>query len=799
MKSRSLVIFFGVIICLIHKSNARSRCITPIGAYKPRNRNDVGRYIIDIPGNPKNYVANQRYNVTLKSNPLSRSLRSFKSFMITLESEKAENFADDVNVNQAVGHFEFGNDMLSMFSSVCPNTVLESNALLKTEVQLYWIAPPKNSGCVSIKATVIESRDNWFSEDGPLTKNLCEESTENDDTQPTILKHCCACNEAKYEIAFDGMWTRNTHPRDFPSDVWSTKFSEIIGASHKVDQSFWRYAGIASDGMRDLAETGYTKTLETELKDMSENIRTIIKAKGLQYPNITLTSFAVFRVDNQNHLISVVSKIMPSPDWIVGVSNLELCRPDCKWEEKRTLNLYPWDVGTDDGISYTSSDEPSLPRQPIRRIKPNSPNDPRSPFYDENGEDMKPIARLTLTRQRLYEKTCDEEALMAGNEVEEYSSPCATTSWDEWSPCSQPCGKGEMFRMRRYLNPDNADICSKKLVDKKACYGQTRNCHLDRDDASHENQDAENEVEEEVNEDDRCELGDWSEWSSCSAMCGKGTKTRDRKYKFGRYASFCGESAKNLQENEECDGDGECENYEEPEMDESCRSQENWGEWAACNVTCGTGFKVRFRIINGEDDCANMPHQEIVECYNPSCEGGQFGPLETDNQINDLIIVSQGPVGRVIDCKVTKWTPWSDCKVVSGETCGTGYMQRSRNIMVMSGNGGKPCPKKLMKLKKCTVPCPEEKSRKYSNSKETLPTWGPAEGPTNDDAISDTECTMSPWSAWSPCSTICGGSSFRQRTRYIVHRPEGSTCPSRIMQQRCPLPLACTETGEAQI
>lgn len=45
----------------------------------------------------------------------------------------------------------------------------------------------------------------------------------------------------------------------------------------------------------------------------------------------------------------------PSPDWIVGVSGLELCRRNCSWVEYKVLNLYPWDAGTDSGITYTVS------------------------------------------------------------------------------------------------------------------------------------------------------------------------------------------------------------------------------------------------------------------------------------------------------------------------------------------------------------------------------------------------------------------------------------------------------------
>ena len=85
----------------------------------------------------------------------------------------------------------------------------------------------------------------------------------------------------------------------------------------------------------------------------SDHIRTIIKSRGLWYPNVNGKTFALFRVDRKHHLMSLVSMLGPSPDWVVGVSALELCSRNCTWLENKTLNLYPWDAGTDSGITYT--------------------------------------------------------------------------------------------------------------------------------------------------------------------------------------------------------------------------------------------------------------------------------------------------------------------------------------------------------------------------------------------------------------------------------------------------------------
>ena len=62
---------------------------------------------------------------------------------------------------------------------------------------------------------------------------------------------------------------------------------------------------------------------------------------------------------------------------------------------------------------------PTTPREPIRRITSSYPNDPKSPFFDPTGDEMKPLARLYLTRQRLYEKSCTEDG--EGTDTEEDS------------------------------------------------------------------------------------------------------------------------------------------------------------------------------------------------------------------------------------------------------------------------------------------------------------------------------------------------------------------------------------------
>lgn len=93
------------------------------------------------------------------------------------------------------GRFQLFSDALTQFDENCVNTVIETNDFSKTEVQVMWVAPAKGSGCVALTAMVYESPKSWYSDDGNLTKIICEGKPEWEQTE------CCACDEAKYSVS----------------------------------------------------------------------------------------------------------------------------------------------------------------------------------------------------------------------------------------------------------------------------------------------------------------------------------------------------------------------------------------------------------------------------------------------------------------------------------------------------------------------------------------------------------------------------------------------------------------------
>ena len=85
----------------------------------------------------------------------------------------------------------------------------------------------------------------------------------------------------------------------------------------------WEYGGQASKGLAQVAKWGSARVLESELKAESRHIRTIIKSRGLWSPNVNGKTFAVFRTDKRNHLVSLVCMCV-YPNVCLTVSNLSV-------------------------------------------------------------------------------------------------------------------------------------------------------------------------------------------------------------------------------------------------------------------------------------------------------------------------------------------------------------------------------------------------------------------------------------------------------------------------------------------
>jgi len=816
---------------LISPGTAGAGCDkSPKDQYASKSDGDNG-FAIQINGSPRLYRPNQIYTITLRST-VEDQITKFTNFLLV--SESAENSKRAAGIPPNVGTFQLmPGEAMTKFSHKCSNAIEATSSISKEQVQVYWTSPPRGSGCIQFSALIVERQDVWYMDDGGLSYTLCEDNSPL--AEPPVVEPCCACDEAKYEVIFEGIWSRHTHPKDFPKDEWRTQFSKLIGASHSVNYTLWEYGRQASVPLQILGEHGITRRLETEMKSFSQEIRSVIKAQGLQQrSNVAGQTFAVFRVDPTHHLLSLVSKMIPSPDWIVGLSKENLCLPNCSWVANRVIDLYPWDIGTQSGLMYDSPPSPQRPKGAIQRITSTNPNAEESPFHDSTGAPMKPAARLHILRQREYRKVCPDQRQRFGGPDRDLNP--------SWSPGQYGSGfggggggggQGGSNLGGGGGNPETGD--DSYIYTGEGIGQQPTEGYDDYGGYSSGTQGQANS--------NPCEVTDWGMWSECSATCGPASRSRTRSYADEAAAeeNYC---QTELREKEPCRNWARCpprsyagsfQPFAVGEEDTSlpgyssawtARGLESDGLQAPNSYHYETGKTQNVPKMMYGKNGAYQPQQPQQPQPQPPQQPYQRGGYQRSNVYSytyggsGMATVPPPQFARLkdessadnidpeeevedvedvrtteVDCSLSDWGEWSDCS----SECDRGTRTRFRRYN--NPQRSSHCSAELDGMEPChgSGPlCPQtsaevsEREEEEREGEEELPTSVRlGAGYSKPHYQEDHEkCATSEWSEWSPCSQTCGEAVFKTRTRlFLIPFVEDRSCDLRLIEtQSCNVP-----------
>ncbi|CEM40094.1 unnamed protein product [Vitrella brassicaformis CCMP3155] len=165
-------------------------------------------------------------------------------------------------------------------------------------------------------------------------------------------------------------------------------------------------------------------------------------------------------------------------------------------------------------------------------------------------------------------------------------SDCELADWHSEGACSKTCGGGKMTRTRTVIAPPgNGGAGCGPLTKTAKC--NTDPCPID------------------------CVLGNFSDWTDCSATCGGGLMSRQREVI--REARHNGSPCVGTEETRQCNVDpcGSCDVGE-------------WHEWTPCDRACGGGFRYSRRVVAPTgtftaDDCKAEETVKRQDCSIDVC------------------------------------------------------------------------------------------------------------------------------------------------------------------------------------
>jgi hypothetical protein len=203
---------------------------------------------------------------------------------------------------------------------------------------------------------------NWINVGEPTTANALDISLDADQSFFRVLSDYTA----RYEVVFDATWSQATHPQDWPNPG---HWSGLVGAVHNDQVSFFREGETASEGIRLMAERGQQDQLLSEVAPaiQAHTAQFQLRGGGIN-PTPGSTSLTFPEAMRRDYpLVTLCSMVAPSPDWFVGVSGLNLIE-NGEWAKQVTVTLFPYDAGTDSGVTFRSPDEVTVPRGVITRL-----------------------------------------------------------------------------------------------------------------------------------------------------------------------------------------------------------------------------------------------------------------------------------------------------------------------------------------------------------------------------------------------------------------------------------------------
>lgn len=175
---------------------------------------------------------------------------------------------------------------------------------------------------------------------------------------------------ATYTITFTGNWNNTDHSDNGMTPLPSNDhWSDLVGATHNSSVVFWEPGQMATQGIENVAETGSNSAFESEVDAaiIANNADQWFQ-EGFSPNNATGTATIMsITVSEDFPLLTLLTMIAPSPDWFAGIHGVSL-RNGGNWETSLSIDLLPYDAGTEEGSGYSTSNSATVPQENITSL-----------------------------------------------------------------------------------------------------------------------------------------------------------------------------------------------------------------------------------------------------------------------------------------------------------------------------------------------------------------------------------------------------------------------------------------------